>query len=251
MEAGATYERYQVRIAVFMWRSVAGVRRKLHKGDAREVVMSAASKRSFTSILMAAVAVCLIATTLGLQGCGDNQSKQDFVNGILSIIEENQSQTAIAAEGQAAFQAYYQSGFTDLDSAAAAADSFIKSNEKDELSLQSLEELNKPDEAAQGIVDVLVAGIETMDDGNSVYVEELAKAPEQSVDERSQVFVAAGQVMGIYLEGISAIVASFELLLDYAKTNGLEGEEEIQSWHDRFQGEKESIEQSLEAMSGG
>ena len=213
--------------------------------------MGAASKRFFMSMLMAAVAVCLIATALGLQGCGGDQSKQDFVNDVLSIITENQSQTEIAAEGQAAFQAYYQSGFTDLESAAAAAESFAKSNEKDEVSLQSLEALDTPDEAAGGIVDLLVAGIETMDDGNTVYQEELEKAPEQSVEERSQVFVAAAQAMGIYLEGISAIITSFELLLDYVKTNGLEGEEEIGSWCEKFQAEKESLEQSLEAMSAG
>jgi len=221
------------------------------EGDPREVVMSVPSKRSLMPVLAAGLTVCIFAALLGLPGCGSDQSKQDFVNGVLSIIEENQSQTEIAQEGQAAFQAYYQSGFTDLESAAAASESFVKSNEKDELSLQDLEGLEKPDEAAQGIVDVLVAGIETMDDGNSVYVEELAKAPEQSVEERSQVFVAAGQVMGIYLEGISAIIASFELLLDYAQTNGLEGEEEIQSWHDKFQAEKENLERALESMSGG
>ncbi|MBN2026712.1 MAG: hypothetical protein JW854_08155 [Actinobacteria bacterium] len=211
--------------------------------------MSSPSKRSLMLALTAGLAVCMFAALSGLTGCGSDQSKQDFVNGVLSIIEENQSQTEIAQEGQAAFTAYYQSGFTDLESAAAAAESFVKSNDKDELSLQELEALEKPDEAAQGIVDVLVAGIETMDDGNSVYVEELAKAPEQSVEERSQVFVAAGQVMGIYIEGISAIIVSCDLLLDYVQTNGLDGEEKIQSWHDKFQAEKENLEQALESMS--
>ena len=212
--------------------------------------MSAASKRSFTTILMAVVTVCLIAAVLGLQGCGDDQTKQDFVNGVLSILEENQSQTEIAQEGQAAFQAYYQSGFTDLDSAAAAEESFVKSNTKDAQSLQDLEALENPDEAAQGIVDVLVVGIETMDEGNALYAEELEKAPEQSVEERSQIYVVAGQAMAVYLEGISAIVVSCELLLDYVQTNGLDGEEDIKSWYDKFQAEKENLEQALEAMSG-
>jgi hypothetical protein len=124
----------------------------------------------------------MLAALAALPGCGSDQAKQDFVDYVLSIIQENQSQTEIAEEGRAAFQAYYQSGFTDLDSAAAAADSFVKSNEKDAQSLQELEALEKPDEAAQDIVDVLVQGIETMDEGNALYAQELAKAPEQSVE---------------------------------------------------------------------
>jgi hypothetical protein len=216
----------------------------------REVVMSAASKRWFSVILMAVMAVSLVAATAGLQGCGSDQSKQDFVDSVLSIIEENQSNTEIVQEGQVAFQAYYQSGFTDLESAAGAAESFVKSNEKDALSLQKLRELDKPDEAAQEIVDTLASGIETMDEGNSAYAEELGKAPEQSVEERSQIFVIAVDVMGVYLEGIDDIIASCAQLLDYAQTNGLEGEQEIEDWYNKFQAERDAMLQSMEAMSG-
>jgi len=212
--------------------------------------MSTSSRRSWTLVLVAGLSICLFTVFLGLPGCGSDQSKQDFVDGLLSIIEENQSQQEIAAEGQAAFQAYYQSGFTDLESAAAAAESFAKSNEKDELSLQELETLEKPDATAQEIADKLREGIETMDDGNDIYAEQLEKAPEQTVDERSLIFAAAGEAMAVYLNGISDIVTSFEQLLDYAKTNGLEGQDEIESWYERFQSEKDSIEQSMEAMSG-
>lgn len=212
--------------------------------------MSTSSKRSWTLVLVVGLSICLFTVFLGLPGCGSDQSKQDFVDGLISIIEENQSQQEIAAEGQAAFQAYYQSGFTDLESAAAAAESFVKSNEKDELSLQELEALEKPDATAQEIVDKLREGIETMDDGNDIYTEQLEKAPEQTVDERSLIFAAAGEAMAVYLNGISDIVASFEQLLDYAKTNGLEGQDEIESWYERFKSEKDSIEQSMEAMSG-
>ncbi len=213
--------------------------------------MSASCKRSLMSVLVVGVSVCLFAALLGLTGCGGDQSKQDFVNGLLSIVDENQSQQEIAEEGRDAFQAYYGSGFTDLESAAMAAESFNESNEKDELSLQDLEALEKPDAEAQEIAAKLRSGIETMDDGNDIYAEELEKAPEQNVEERSLIFVAAGEALVIYLKGISDIVASFEQLLDYAKTNGLEGQEEIESWYERFQGEKESIEQTMEAMSGG
>jgi hypothetical protein len=207
-------------------------------------------KRPFAMILMVVTATCLVATFLGMQGCGNDQSKQEFVNDLLSIIEENQAKKGAGQEGSAAFQAYYQSGFTDLESAAAAAESFAMSNEKDVLSLQSLEDLNKPDEAAEDIVDILSSGIKTIDDGNTIYVEEFEKAPAQSVEDRPLIFVITSEVLGIYLEGITIIITSFERLLDYAKTNGLEGVEEIETWHDKFVGEKESIEQSTQAMSG-
>jgi hypothetical protein len=213
--------------------------------------MSALRKRSSALIIMAGITVCLVATSLGFAGCGSDQSKQDFVNGMLSIIEENQAQPEIAEAGQAAFQVYHQSGFTDLESAAAAADSFNKSNEKDDLSLRDLEALQKPDENAEEIAGIFGSGIDTMDEGNTVYARELDKAPGQSVEERSQIFAASGEAMGDYLEGIADIIASFELLLDYVKDNGLEGEEDIQGWLDGFHSEKDSIEQSLKSISGG
>jgi hypothetical protein len=218
--------------------------------DPWEVPMRASNKRYYVLVLAVTLAFCMLASTLALTGCGNDQAKQDFVNGILSLIEENQSQPEIAAEGQQAFQAYFQSGFSDLESAEKAADSFASSNEKDALSLQSLDALEKPDESAEEIAATLRLGILTMDEGNSVYEDALREAPEQSEEERSQIFASTGAAMSLYLEGIDLIISSFESLLEYTKTNGLEGEQEVDNWYRKFQSEKESIEQSMEAMGG-
>jgi hypothetical protein len=212
--------------------------------------MRASSKRYYMSALVVILASCMFASMLALTGCGDDQAKQDFVNGVLSIMEENQSQPEIAAEGQQAFQAYFQSGFADLESAEKAADSFALSNEKDARSLQSLEALEKPDESAEEIASSLRLGIETMDEGNSVYEDALREAPEQSVEERSQIFASTATAMSLYLEGIDLIILSFESLLEYTKANGLEGEQEVDNWYQKFKSEKESIERSMEAMGG-
>lgn len=183
-----------------------------------------------------------------MQGCGKNQAKQDFVSDLISIIEENQSETEIAEEGQKAFVAYYESGFTDLESAAKAAESFTMSNEKDAESLKDLQALQKPDGEAQEIVEKLRSGIETMDKGNSLYAAELEKAPDQSEEERSNVFKATVEAMNLYLEGITAIISSCEMLRDYAEKNGLEGTKDIETWINKFKGEKNSIKQVLEYM---
>lgn len=208
--------------------------------------MGVSGKKRSIPMLLAAVAACLIAALLGLQGCGKDQSQQDFVDGMLSIIEENQSQTEIAEKGQAAFMAYYESGFTDLENAAAAAESFTLSNQKDAQSLKELQALEKPDQEARDIADTLRSGVETMDRGNSAYAAELEKAPNQSVEERSMVFAAAAEAMNLYLEGITDIVAACEMLREYAEENGLEGAEDIKAWMDKFTEEKNSLEQSMQ-----
>lgn len=212
------------------------------------MVMVVKKGRVSVVVVVSAVALCLVAASLGLQGCGKDRAKQDFVHGLISIIEGNQSQTEIAEEGQKAFIAYYESGFTDLESAAKAAQSFNLSNEKDAGSLSQLLALQKPDGEAEEIAEKLRAGIETMDRGNSLYAAELKKAPDQSVEERSKVFEATVEAMNLYLEGITTIISSCEMLRDYAEKNGLEGVEDIGSWIDKFADEKGSIERALEYM---
>ena len=200
------------------------------------------------SLLVSALAVSLVAASLGLQGCGKDQAKQDFVDGVISIIEKNQSQPEIAEKGRNAFMAYYRSAFTDLESAAAAAESFTLSNEKDARSLQDLQALGKPDAEAEEIAGKLRSGIETMDEGNAVYASELEKAPGQSVEERSKVFQATAGAMDLYLDGISAIISSCEMLGEYAKKHGLDGAAEISKWVDKFTEERESIEEAAGQM---
>ncbi len=197
-------------------------------------------------VLPASLTALLIVGALSaLPGCGKDQAKQAFVDGVISVIEKNQSQPEIAEKGKEAFMGYYQSAFTDLESAAKAAESFTLSNEKDAESLKDLQALGKPDSEAEEIADKLRSGIETMDKGNSIYATELEKAPGQSEEERSKVFEATVEAMNLYLEGITAVISSCEMLRDYAEKNGLEGTKDIEKWIEKFTEEKKSIEQSL------
>ncbi len=199
-------------------------------------------KKGIIFALAVAISFWGVAASLGLQGCGKDRSKQKFVDEIISIIEENQSQPEIGEKGKAAFMSYYQSGFTDLDSAAAAAKSFNMSNEKDSQSLASLNAMAKPDKKAEEIVDKLCAGIEKMDEGNAIFAVELMKAPSQSPEVRSNIFATTGQARELYLEGLETIIASCELLRDYIKSNGLDGVDKINKWIDKFVEEKKSLE---------
>jgi hypothetical protein len=208
------------------------------------------SARRIIKLLMITALLGIMATaSLALQGCGSDQAKQDFVNEIISIMEQNQASSPdLSKEGGEAFQAYYMSGFTDLESAQKVADTYQRSNEKDEVSLTQLEEMNKPDSDAEQVVSKLQQGIETMDDGNTLNIEELEKAPDQTVEERALISEKSGEALVIYLEGITLIIESFDMLLDYVQSNNLEGADVIQVWLDSFNTEKEGIEQSLSAM---
>jgi len=208
------------------------------------------SARRIIKLLMITALFGIMATaSLALQGCGGDQAKQDFANEIISIMEQNQASSPdLSKEGGEAFQAYFMSGFTDMESAQKVADTYTKSNEKDEVSLAQLEEMNKPDSDTEQVVGKLQQGIETMDEGNTLSIEELEKAPEQTVEERAQITEKSAESLVIYLEGITLIIESFEILLDYVETNNLEGADVVQIWLDSFNAEKEGIEQSLSAM---
>lgn len=211
--------------------------------------MRASKARAVKLVSAAAVLGTIIAASLILQGCGGDHTKQDFVNEILSIMEQNQASSPdLSKEGAEAFQAYYVSGFTDLESAQKVADTYRKSNEKDEVSLSQLEGMNKPDADAQRITDKLRRGIETMDGGNSINIEELEKAPQQTVEERALILEKSGEALGVYLEGMNLLIDSFQELLDYVQANGLEGADAVQVWLDSFQQEKEGIEESLSSL---
>jgi hypothetical protein len=208
------------------------------------------SARRIIKLLMITALLGIMATaSLALQGCGGDQAKQDFVYEIISIMEQNQSSSPdLSKEGGEAFQAYFMSGFTDLESAQKVADTYTKSNEKDEVSLAQLEEMNKPDSDTEQVVSKLQQGIETMDEGNTLSIDELEKAPEQTVEERALITEKSVESLVIYMEGITLIIESFEMLLDYVEANNLEGADVVQAWLDSFNAEKEGIEQSLSAM---
>ena len=211
--------------------------------------MRTSAGRIIKLLLITALLGIMATASLALQGCGGDQAKQDFVNEIISIMEQNQASSPdLSTEGGEAFQAYYMSGFTDLESAQKVADTYAKSNEKDEVSLAQLDEMNKPDSDAEQIVSKLQQGIETMDEGNTISIDELEKAPDQTVEERAQITEKSAESLVIYLEGITTIIESFEMLLDYVQSNNLEGADVVQVWLDSFNTEKEGIEQSLSAM---
>jgi hypothetical protein len=195
------------------------------------------------------IAVPALLLAAFLSGCGGkDQRKQQFVDGMVGLIQENQSQPEIAEEGRAAFQRYYMSGFNDLESAAAAAESFEKSNEKDRGTLQELASLEKPDDLAASIAASLEEGIVMMDKGNSIYAEELRKAPGQSAEERAAIESKGRAVMQVYLEGLGAIISSFKELSSYVKNNGLNGGEEVETWQKKFEDERRDIETALRYM---
>ena len=211
--------------------------------------MHISAGRIIKLILVAALLGIMAIAPLALQGCGSDQAKQDFVDEVLSIMAQNQEKSSeMSQEGRAAFQAYYESGYNDLESAQGVADIYKETNVKDEESIQQLEDINKPDDQATEIVDTLQMGIETVDEGNTIYIEKLEKAPEQTVEERAQITNKSAEALGKYLEGITLVVDAFEMLLDYVQANDLEGADAIQAWLDKFNAEKEGIEQSLSAM---
>jgi hypothetical protein len=211
------------------------------------IVRATGTRNGWVVALLVSMIVSLAAAA-ALPGCSKDNSKQDFVNGLLSIIEDNQGDSQIAEAGQQAFQAYFASGFTDLAAAQAAADSFAKSNDKDQVSLGRLEQLARPDAQATAICDDFEKGVVTMDEGNSVFAAELEKAPGQSVEERSLIYEGMGRAMEYYLRGLDYIIKSMEDLVSYIEANKLEGKDSAEVWAEKFKAEKESLEQAIKYM---
>lgn len=119
---------------------------------------------------------------------------------------------------------------------------------KDQSTQARLKALSRPDDQAANVADMLEGGIVIMDGGNALYVDELAKAPAQSVEERSMIFEKTGAAMGMYLEGLDAIIASFWELPEYAKDNKLDGEKYINTWINKFEKEKQGLEDAMRKM---
>ncbi len=202
-----------------------------------------------SSFLGMALTVLILLGAAGCGGKGADQAKQAFVDGIISILEDNQSHPEIMEEGQKAFIAYYQSGFGDLEKAAAAAESFEKSNEKDAGTLRELGELEKPDDRASAIAAGLEEGIRTMDEGNSRYAEELRRAAGQSQEQRAGINEAGKAIMERhYLPGLDAIISALDGLSGYVRDHGLQGEKRLQEMLDKFRQERRETEMSLKYM---
>ena len=220
---------------------------RARKGLEVEKEMRSDSKAMAVAFFTAMTAFLLTAV---LASCGGkDQRKQQFADGVVRLIRENQSRPEIKEEGKAAFQRYYMSGFSDLESAAAAAESFEKSNEKDQGTLQELASLEKPDDRAAEIAAGLEEGIRTMDEGNARYADELRRAPEQGPEERANINSAGKAIMErYYLVGLDAIISALEGLSGYMRDNGLRGEEQLRDLLEGLRQERRDLELSIHYM---
>lgn len=198
--------------------------------------------RNLTVVCLTCVAMA--AGIVLLPGCGKNtQAMQDFVDGYLKIMAELESKPEVAAEGREASIAYASSGYTDLESAAKAQESYEVSSENDKSALESLSSLGKPDEEAVEISDKLSDGVTKVDEGNTMFAEGLAKAPSQTVEERAATSADISLAMAAYAEGMGMIVSSLEDLVGYIEDNSLEGTEQAKEWYEKIKSELDMVEQ--------
>ena len=117
-------------------------------------------------------------------------------------MEELESQPEVAEEGREASMAYMSSGYTDLDNAKKAQESYEKSSTHDQEVLRELEMLNRPDKEAEAIADDFYNGVKKVDEGNAKFAEDLSKAPDQTVEERAATAQNIEPAMSLYAEGM-------------------------------------------------
>lgn len=202
-----------------------------------------AIKRKLT-IFSAASLATLLALAILLPGCGADKAKmQSFVDGYLNVMEALQSNPEVAQTGREAAMKYASSGYTDLESAKKAQQSFEESIKKDQAALVELKAVEKPDETSKKMSKDLQLGVEEVDEGNRMLADNYAKAPGQSVEQRAATAADIGGAMKLYVEGMGKIVSSLALLETYIKDNGLQGGAEAKKWHDQ-------IEQEMEIFKG-
>ncbi len=199
--------------------------------------------RKFHAIIVVSAIIGLMTASLALfPGCGPNKEKlQIFVNGYLDIMEELESKPEIAQGGQQASMAYASSGYTDLESAEKARKSYEESMKNDKQALKKLDALERPDKEAEEIADTLYEGVEKVDQGNSKFASDLAKAEDQTVEERATTAQNIGPAMSMYTDGMTKVVDSLDKLLDYIKSNDLEGESETKEWHEQIKEELDTV----------
>ena len=179
-----------------------------------------------------------------LPGCGeDKESMQAFAQGIVNVMNQLQSQSEVKEAGRKAAYAYMESGYTDLESAAKAGESFEESSKNDQEALGDLDALEKPDDDAEKIARELREGIVKVDEGNSRFAENYARAPEQTVEERQATAADVMPAMTLYVEGMTKIVTSLADLKEYVESNDLDNVTEVGKWLDQIKEELEEVKQ--------
>lgn len=197
----------------------------------------------YTRLLVVfAVVAAMTAGLFLLPGCGgDKESMQAFAEGIVDVMNQLQSNPEVKEAGQMGAYAYMESGYTDLESAAKAGESFEESSKNDQKSLGDLDALEKPDDDAEKIASELREGIVKVDEGNTKFAENYAKAPEQTVEERQATSADFMPAMTLYVEGMTKIVASLADLKEYVESNGLDSVTEVGKWLDQIRSELEEV----------
>jgi inhibitor of cysteine peptidase len=187
----------------------------------------------------------VLALSLSITGgCGTSkQAMQEFVDGYLRVMEELESKPEVAQAGQAAAQAYAQSGYTDLESAEKARLSYVESSKNDAAALADLEKVSAPDDKAERIKDQLTEGVTEVDKGNKMFSEGLANAKDQTVEQRAAAATDIAEPMSLYVKGMTTIVDSLAGLQDYVKENDLEGSAVVTKWYERIKSELETVKQ--------
>ena len=168
---------------------------------------------------------------------------QTFVDGYLGVVNKLQSKPEIGQQGREAYTTYASSGYTDLESAEKAKKSYEDTLKLDKECLVELDALEKPDEDAEWIADGLYKGVQTIDNSNTEFKNDLEMARDQTVEERSATAQNIQPKMDLWKEGLEKIIESMGSLDDYVKNNGLEGASEIQEWLDTFNEELEMFKQ--------
>ena len=87
-----------------------------------------------------------------------------------------------------------------------------------------------------------------MDQGTTVFFEELGKAPGQTVEERARVFESAAAAMDFFLEGPGSIISSMEELQRFGREHKLQGEDSARIWVKKSKAKKKSMEDSTRKM---
>jgi hypothetical protein len=198
-------------------------------------------QRSFLSLTLVFLLTLAVLSTMG---CGqDKQKMQAFVDGYLQVMETLQSKPEVTQAGQEAYTKYASSGYSDLESAEKAKVSYEESSKNDQAALKDLEKLAAPDEKASEIKQQMSLGVVKVDKGNKMFAGKLARAKDQTVEQRAAETENISAPMGLYVEGITEIVASLANLQEYVKSNGLQAEGEVKKWYDQIKGELDLVKQ--------
>ncbi|MBN1288375.1 MAG: hypothetical protein JXA49_01895 [Actinobacteria bacterium] len=198
--------------------------------------------RTIYKVMVSAfVTAILLIVSLAAYGCNDREAKQSFVDRYIEIMDNMESDPKIAQEGGEAFIRYARSGYSDLESADIARESYEASIVKDGEGLEALEKMNKPDGQSEEIAKDLEDGILKVDEANNEFSIALANAKDQTIDERASISEKVPVVLSITATGMESILSSMEKLIKYIDTGDLKGKENIEEWYDRIKTEYEGL----------